>query len=54
MGQSVQNVEEILNDSTEKKRNVTVVLEELLKTHLEAQYRKREELHAKKVEKWNK
>jgi len=42
-----------MNDSTEKKRNVTVVLEELLKTHLEAQYRKREELHAKKVEKWS-
>lgn len=41
-----------LNDSTEKKRNVTVVLEELLKTHFEAEYMKREELHAKKVEKW--
>lgn len=41
-----------LNDLTERKRNVTVVLEKLLKTHLQTQYRKREELHAKKVEKW--
>lgn len=41
-----------LNDSVEQKRNVTVVLEELLNIHLERQYRKREELHAKIVQKW--
>lgn len=41
-----------LNDSTEKKTAVTAVLDELLRTHLVTQYKEREELHAKKVERW--
>ena len=41
-----------LNDSTEKKRSITAVLDDLLRTHLETQYKEREEMHAKKVEMW--
>lgn len=41
-----------LNDSNEKKRNFTVVLNDLSRIYLEAQYMEREELHAKKVQMW--
>lgn len=41
-----------LDDSSEKKRSVTSVLDELLRTHLEVQFRKREDLHTKTVERW--